>query len=47
MGSSSPQGVADGRMSHAFSQLQGGFSVTDIEKYCKKYNKQNKMEIKK
>jgi hypothetical protein len=31
MGSSSPQRVDDGRMPHVFSQLQGGFSVTNIE----------------
>ncbi len=36
MGSSSPQRVNDGRISVVFSQLQGGFSVTNIEKYCKK-----------
>jgi hypothetical protein len=45
MGSCSPQRVDDVRTPLVFSQLQGGFSVADIKKYCKKQNIQNKMVI--
>jgi hypothetical protein len=45
MGSSSPQRVDEGRMSVAFSQLQGGLSASDNETQCKKQHNQHKMEI--